>query len=222
MKFVFQEHLVAHEFFFSVDTHDRLDVPPESPDYAEWEALKVANRELAADIERSWARAGLPTHADLQSLLGRLAEVEQEETKRRRLLLVDDDKAVCRGLAALLRARGYEVEEVHDGRAALERLAEPPRPDLVLLDYEMPEFDGQEVLRHIRRSPELADLPVLLATAARIDLKQLAEVSGLLHKPYPRGVLFEMLERIVPPGTGSRDGGGTGIGKPANRDPQGP
>ena len=198
MKFVFQEHLVAHEFFFSVDTHDRLDVPPESPDYAEWEALKVANRELAARIEAAWAAAGLPTHADLRRLLDRLAEVEREEQKRHRLLLVDDDRAVCKGLAALLRARGYEVEEVHDGRAALERLEREPRPDLVLLDYEMPEFDGQAVLRRMRETPGLADVPVLLATAARIDLSQLADVSGLLHKPYPRGVLFEMLERILP------------------------
>ncbi len=200
MKFVLQEHLVAGEFFFSVDTHDKLDVPVNSPDYAEWEALKRANRDLAAGIEAEWRKAGLPTHAELRALLEGVAEREREAPKRRRLLVVDDDRPVCTGLSALLRARGYEVEEVHDGHAALERLQRAPRPDLVLLDYEMPGFDGQAVLARMRQSLELADLPVLLATAARIDLSQLQQVSGLLHKPYPRSVLFEMLERIVPAG----------------------
>ena len=198
MKFVLQEHLVAGEFFFSVDTHDKLDVPVNSPDYAEWEALKRANRDLAAGIEADWRRAGLPTHAELRALLEGVAEREREAPKRRRLLVVDDDRPVCTGLSALLRARGYEVEEVHDGHAALERLERTPRPDLVLLDYEMPVFDGQAVLDRMRQNPDLADLPVLLATAARIDLSQLQQVSGLLHKPYPRSVLFEMLARIVP------------------------
>ncbi len=202
MKFVLQEHLVANEFFFSVDTHDKLDVPAESPDYAEWEQLKRYNRALASQIEADWNRAGLPTHTDLRELLDRLAEVEREDKKRRRLLVVDDDRPVCAGLTALLRARGYDVEEVHDGRAALDRLAHEPLPDLVLLDYEMPEFDGQAVLSAMRRTPGLEQLPVLLATAARIDLTQLSQVSGLLHKPYPRSVLFEMLARILPSDAG--------------------
>ena len=198
MKFVFQEHLVAGEFFFSVDTHDKLDVPTDSPEYADWEELKRANRDLAASIESDWRQAGLPTHAELRDLLEGVAEREREAPKKRHLLVVDDDRLVCNGLCALLRARGYGVEEVHDGFEALERLREGPLPDLVLLDYEMPVFDGQAVLDRMRESPRLSDLPVLLATAARIDLSALQRVSGFLHKPYPRSVLFEMLERIVP------------------------
>ncbi len=197
MKFVLQEHLVAEEFFFSVDTHDKLDIDSDSPDYAEWEALKTFNRMLASRIERAWDDVGLPTHTLLLALLAELAKVERAEARVHRLLLVDDDEHVSAGLGALLRARGYEVEMVHDGARALERLGADPVPDLVLLDFEMPELNGGEVLRRMRADERLATVPVLMATASKIDLAQLEEVSGLLHKPYPRHVLFEMLERLL-------------------------
>ncbi len=197
MKFVLQEHLVAGEFFFSVDTHDNLDIRPDSPDFRGWEELKAWNRALKLRIEQAWARTGLPTHQDLLRLCGELAAAERDDTQRERLLLVDDELQVAEGLAVLLRARGYAVELAHDGREALERLARDPLPDLVLLDYEMPELDGEEVLRRLRLDPRLERLPVLMATASSIDLARVQSVSGLLRKPYPRHVLFEMIARLL-------------------------
>lgn len=197
MKFVVQEHLVNGEYFFSVDTHDNLEIRPDNPDFEEWERLKAFNRELKARIERSWDEAGLPTNSDLKALLEELAHVEREGAKRRTLLLVDDEADVVSGLAALLRARGYDIEVARDGLEALDRLARDPLPDLVLLDYEMPQLDGEEVLRRLRRESRTAHLPVLLATASQIDLSRLRRVSGLLRKPYPRHVLFEMIARLL-------------------------
>ena len=210
MKFVVQEFLVNGEFFFSVDTHDNLEVRPGAPDYAAWEELKVYNRELRDSIEERWSQESLPTNHDLQALVEELAQSERESSKRRRLLIVDDDVHVARGLQALLSARGYEVELAHDGRAALERLAEPPRPDLVLLDYEMPALDGEEVLARMRQMPRLAEVPVLLATAADIELERLQRVSGFLRKPYPRHVLFEMIARLIGPEEGEPGSGEAG------------
>ena len=197
MKFVVQEHLVNGEYFFSVDTHDNLDIRRDNPDYEEWERLKGFNRDLKAAIERDWDRARLPTNVDLCALLEELARVEREGSKRQTILLVDDEAEVATGLAALLRARGYQVELARDGLEALERLACDPIPDLVLLDYEMPQLDGEEVLRRLRRDERTAHLPVLLATASQIDLSRLRRVSGLLRKPYPRHVLFAMIARLL-------------------------
>ena len=198
MKFVLQEHLVAGEFFFSVDTHDRLDVGTNAPDYAEWEALKRFNRELSAAIEDDWHARGLPTHVDLERLCRELAaDADQHGQDGARILIVDDDQAVAGGLAALLRARGYRVDLDPHGDAALERLAGGDLPDLVLLDVEMPGCDGQEVLRRIRGELGLGDLLVLLATASTIDLSCLPPVAGFLQKPYPRQVLFEMIDRLT-------------------------
>jgi len=197
MKFVVQEHLVNGEYFFSVDTHDQLEIRPDNPEYPEWQRLKTYNRRLKLEIEEQWDRAGLPTHADLRVLMEELARVEREEKKRKSILLVDDEADVAQGLAALLRARGYEVEVARDGLEALGRLEQTPLPDLVLLDYEMPQLDGEEVLARLRREVRTAHLPVLLATASTIDLSRLRRVSGLLRKPYPRHVLFAMIARLL-------------------------
>jgi CheY-like chemotaxis protein len=197
MKFVVQEFLVNGEYFFSVDTHDRLDVRPSSPDFEEWEKLKAWNRELKTEIEDEWDEAGLPTNADLRALVEEVALLEREAKKKKRLLLVDDEADIVMGLSALLSARGYDVEVVHNGVEALQRLARDPLPDLVLLDYEMPELDGEEVLNCLRADPRTQKLPVLLATASDIELERLRDASALLRKPYPRHVLFELIARLL-------------------------
>jgi two-component system, OmpR family, KDP operon response regulator KdpE len=66
------------------------------------------------------------------------------------ILLVEDDDETRRAVARELAARGYDVEEAPDGRQAIERW-ERRRPDLVLLDLGLPDLDGLQVVRRIRR-----------------------------------------------------------------------
>jgi CheY-like chemotaxis protein len=197
MKFVVQEYLVDEEYFFSVDTHDDLDVRADSPDYDAWLELKKQNLALKRKIEAAWARDGLPTNEDLRLIAQGLAQVEREEKKPARLLVVDDESDVCQGLGALLEARGYQVELAYDGQQVLDRLEREPRPDLILLDYGMPDVGGEQVLQRVRENPRLADLPVLLATASSISLESVPRASGFLRKPYPRQVLFAMIEQML-------------------------
>jgi len=197
MKFVVQEYLVQEEYFFSVDTHDDLRVTPEMPDYEGWQEVKRLNRELKQRIESAWTEAGLPTNASLRVLMEGLAQLEKEDDKRARLLVVDDERSVARGLEAALLARGYAVEVAFDGRQVLDRLERDPVPDLVLLDYAMPEFDGEEVIRRLRADDRCRDVPVLLATASSIDLASMPRSCGLLRKPYPREVLFAMIGQLL-------------------------
>jgi CheY-like chemotaxis protein len=197
MKFVVEEYLVDEEFFFTVDTHDDLEVRPDAPDYAAWMELKLFNRRVKEAIESTWRAAGLPTFDQLRELCEGLGDVEREERKRRRLLVVDDERSVALGLSALLEGRGYDVELAYSGEQVLERLAHAPLPDLLLLDYELPLLDGGEVLDRLRADPRLCDLPVLMVTAASIELTRLRRVSGLLRKPYPREVLFKMIRELL-------------------------
>ena len=197
MKFVVQEYLVDEEYFFSVDTHDDIEVPVDSPDYEKFQEIRRHNSELKHEIEAAWHHAGLPTHNDLRELAEGLARLEGGQDRRGRLLVVDDERNVARGIAALLSARGYEVEVAYDGRQVLARLEKGPLPDLVVLDYSMPEMDGHEVLDRIRSHAEWSSLPVLLATASEISLAEIQRVSGLLRKPYPREVLFKMVEQLM-------------------------
>lgn len=198
MKLVVQEYLVRDEYFFSVDTHDDLRVDPAMPDYEAWCEVREGNRELKERIEAAWAEDGLPTYDDLEQLSARIAQVEQAPGAGHRILVVDDEEAVARGLGALLGARGYVVELAHDGRAVLDRLARDPLPDLIVLDYAMPELDGWEVLERLRADGRTADLKVLLATATDIDLGMLQRCNALLKKPYPRELLFGMLDKLLP------------------------
>ena len=197
MKFVVQEYLVDEEYFFSVDTHDDLDVRSDSPDYDAWLDLKKQNLLLKKKIEAAWGREGLPTNEDLRLIAQGLAQVEREGQKPARLLVVDDESEIAQGLGALLEGRGYQVELAYDGREVLERLEREPRPDLILLDYGMPVIDGEEVLRRVRENPRLKDLPVLLATASSISLDSVPRASGFLRKPYAREVLFAMLKQML-------------------------
>jgi two-component system KDP operon response regulator KdpE len=66
------------------------------------------------------------------------------------VLVIDDDREIRRVLRAGLTSRGYVVETAEGGREGVERLRREP-PDVVLLDLSMPDLDGVEVIRQVRR-----------------------------------------------------------------------
>jgi diguanylate cyclase (GGDEF)-like protein len=100
-----------------------------------------------------------------------MSDVRRQDDRRRddrpaaaTILVVDDSTAIRRILSRALLAGGYRVVEAEDGRAALES-CRAERPDLVLLDVDMPVLDGHATLREMRADPELRSLPVLFLTA---------------------------------------------------------
>ncbi len=111
-----------------------------------------------------------------------------------RILVIEDDAAIARGLAQNLRFEGYQVEVAADGQRGLE-LAVDQRPDLVLLDVMLPQRNGFEVLRELRRLE--IDVPVLMLTAKG---EEIDKVRGLdlgaddyVTKPFS---LPELLARV--------------------------
>jgi CheY-like chemotaxis protein len=82
------------------------------------------------------------------------------------ILLVEDDKQNYEMMMRRLRRRDYAVELATDGEAAVEK-ARSVDPDLILMDIKLPEMDGYEATRAIRRFPEGrgADIPVIALTA---------------------------------------------------------
>jgi two-component system response regulator QseB len=79
-----------------------------------------------------------------------------------RVLVVEDDRMIAKGLQTALKQDGYAVDGVGDGRSATEALR-TSRFDLVLLDLGLPERDGLEVLRDLRRRGDAT--PVIIVTA---------------------------------------------------------
>jgi DNA-binding NtrC family response regulator len=80
------------------------------------------------------------------------------------VLVVDDDAASLSALFECLRRAAYRVLVAQDGTSALER-AEHGKPALILLDVMMPDIDGFETCRRLKRNPATADIPVLFLTA---------------------------------------------------------
>jgi class 3 adenylate cyclase len=102
------------------------------------------------------------------------------------VLVVDDEEHNRTLLRDPLEARGYEVEEAENGRQALQKIARR-HPDVILLDLMMPEMDGLEVCRVLRRHARTAHIPILMITALseRGDrlLGIVAGANDFLNKP---------------------------------------
>jgi CheY-like chemotaxis protein len=81
-----------------------------------------------------------------------------------RVLIVDDDPVMRRLTTRALQNDGYVLTEATNGREALEVMRRET-PDLVILDFVMPELDGLDVLRALRADPATVSLPVLMLTS---------------------------------------------------------
>ncbi|HEY1067596.1 MAG TPA: HD domain-containing phosphohydrolase, partial [Pirellulales bacterium] len=110
-----------------------------------------------------------------------------EGRSRRRILVVDDEPLIVEMLARLLVADGHQVATASDGLAALNSVAEA-RPDLVVLDIDMPVMSGLEVCRRLKQDPETRLIPVLMLTGraptdARLQAWDLG-ADEFLSKPF--------------------------------------
>lgn len=81
-----------------------------------------------------------------------------------RILVVDDDVDTLRLVGLMLQRQGYEVLAASNGSLGLTKAFEE-RPDLILLDVMMPDMDGFEVTRRLRKNPATASIPILMFTA---------------------------------------------------------
>ena len=92
------------------------------------------------------------------------------------ILLVEDDFVLRSALSELLIAEGFRVECAADGREALRRLDRMPPPDLILLDIMLPYLDGFELRALQKRSPLVANIPVLVISAYDLDPQSVNEL----------------------------------------------
>lgn len=108
-----------------------------------------------------------------------------------RILVVDDEREIRRLVASYLIDDGFHVEELENGRLALERLGRTPDIDLVVLDVRMPELDGIDTLRELRK---FSEVHVIMLTAAAEETDRLIGLSvgadDYVTKPFsPREVV---------------------------------
>jgi two-component system chemotaxis response regulator CheY len=116
-------------------------------------------------------------------------------------LIVDDSKTIRTILGRILRELGYEVCEAGDGKQALRVMeAEKATVTVVLADWNMPEMNGLELLKELRRDAALASLKVIMVTTeTELDHMVLALEAGAneyVMKPFTKEILREKLEMV--------------------------
>ena len=84
------------------------------------------------------------------------------------VLIVDDSKTEIMYLTDLLQKAGYAVRSAENADEAFKRLAEQ-KPDLILMDVVMPGQNGFQLTRSINRTPEYADVPIIMCTSKNLE-----------------------------------------------------
>lgn len=126
---------------------------------------------------------GIGTPLDDSNAMSEIGKylMEKEENRKPKILVVDDSSTIRMGMKRLL-AQDYEVTEVNSGVSAI-RAITLDKPDLVLLDYEMPVCDGRHVLEMLRSEEEFADISVIFLTT-RDDQESVKKVLSLKADGY--------------------------------------
>jgi CheY-like chemotaxis protein len=118
----------------------------------------------------------------------------------KRILVVEDDAALRELIHDTLEVLGYQVDLAENGEQVLPRLAES-LPDLVLLDIQIPVFDGFSVIKRIRQTPQLAALKVVALSAFAMrgdDQKALAAgFDAYLTKPITISDLRKKVQQML-------------------------
>ena len=125
-----------------------------------------------------------------------------DSSARQRLLIVEDDVHMAYLLGYLAEKERYDVETIADGRAAVERIANGPASDLVLLDVMLPYLDGFELLEKLRANPAWKQVPVIILTS-RTREHDAVRALGLgaddyLTKPFSPAELVARIRRRLP------------------------
>jgi len=118
---------------------------------------------------------------------------------RARILIVDDHPTMREAMRLVLDDEGFTVDEAADGARALELVARD-RPDLVLLDLNMPGISGPDLLEALKASRVTSGIPVVVVTAEEEEGRRAAMQAGAedyLTKPFSPHALVQTVEQVL-------------------------
>jgi two-component system chemotaxis response regulator CheY len=114
-----------------------------------------------------------------------------------RALVIDDSRAMRTILRGILVGLEFDVVEAADGRQAVDILSEDHDFDLALVDWNLPEMSGLEIVTEVRKDPRLASLPLLMVTTEtefeRVTQALQAGANEYIMKPFDRDMLMDKL-----------------------------
>ena len=117
-----------------------------------------------------------------------------------RILIVEDEPKNMKLARDVLRSRGYETLEATNGRDGVE-MARREKPDLILMDMQMPVMDGLQATRLLKLDPVTRDIPIIALTASAMDGDEHIAIGagcdGYITKPIAVRGFLEKLERFL-------------------------
>lgn len=117
-----------------------------------------------------------------------------------KVVVVDDEPFILMMLEDQLRAAGIGVVTLRESRNALEVIRRE-MPDLIILDWMMPEVSGLEICTSLKKDPELSNIPIFMLTAKGQDIHQelglKCGVTRYITKPFSPRALIGMVKKIV-------------------------
>jgi CheY-like chemotaxis protein/anti-sigma regulatory factor (Ser/Thr protein kinase) len=152
-------------------------------------------------IELPFADEKSPKSPPEVAVLAPVPPLSPHLQKQRKLVYVEDQDLNLRLVERILAHRtGYELVPVMEGREALKVIREE-RPDIILLDLNLPDIRGDQVLRLLKADGELAEIPVVMVSADAMGerIQQLLELGaeGYLTKPYKLHEFFAVIEAAL-------------------------
>ncbi len=118
--------------------------------------------------------------------------------KLKTVLIIDDEPALLELLTTTLLQQGFKVLRASNGRQGVE-LATCYHPDVIILDFTMPEFDGSKVVEQLRAHPRTKDIPILIQTGTVLNEQERQRLAGhvqAITSKTERGSLLAELERL--------------------------
>jgi two-component system, cell cycle response regulator DivK len=119
----------------------------------------------------------------------------------KRILIVEDQEDNRRILRDLLTNAGFKLIEATTGKEGV-RLAELSRPDLILMDVQMPVLDGHEAMQRIKAQPELRSIPIIVVTSYALsgdEAKAIAAgADAYVAKPFSPRAMLATIRRFLP------------------------
>ena len=121
----------------------------------------------------------------------------------KRILVVEDQADNLQILRDLLTSEGYQIIEAQDGEEGV-RAAAAERPDLILMDIQLPGVDGYEATRRIKADPALCAIPIIVVTSYSLSgdeaKARAAGCDDFVPKPYSRRQLMAKIRKYLPNG----------------------
>lgn len=116
------------------------------------------------------------------------------------VLIADDEEYIRECIGYVLEEKGFVVENAKTGKAVLEKIKQN-KPDIIILDFAMPQMDGLQVCNQLKKYTATQDIPIIFLSAHKHIEEWIKDMPGAavkyLEKPFDLNYLLEQIDRLL-------------------------